>query len=255
MIVPEIAAGAAAELAPLRAACDAALGRLAASGARTLMVVGGDESDRRYSFPFRGSFAPWGVPVDVHLGPTDPALHSGPTGPAGPAHDSGPTGRVAGDEELPLSLLVGAWLLRRAFRPAGPVTYRMETVGWETAPAECATRGARAGSGQPWALLVLGDGSICRGEKSPGYHDPGAEPYDDAVAAALRGADAQALLDLDPEESARLGVAGRAPWQLLAGAVRAAGGRWRGDLSYYAAPYGVAYFVANWDLLDREARP
>ena len=33
----------------------------------------------------------------------------------------------------------------------------------------------------------------------------------------------------------------------LARAVEAAAGRWRGELSYYAAPYGVAYFVANWE--------
>ena len=34
---------------------------------------------------------------------------------------------------------------------------------------------------------------------------------------------------------------------LLAGAVGAAGGDWRGELSYHRAPYGVAYFVANWE--------
>ena len=46
--------------------------------------------------------------------------------------------------------------------------------------------------------------------------------------------------------SAELGVAGRPAFQALAGAVGAAGGSWAGDLSYYAAPYGVSYFVASW---------
>jgi hypothetical protein len=41
-------------------------------------------------------------------------------------------------------------------------------------------------------------------------------------------------------------VAGRAPWQVLAGAVEATGGNWRGRLHYHAAPYGVAYLVATW---------
>jgi hypothetical protein len=212
VIVPEIAGAAAGELAALRAACDAALVRLAAAGARSLLVVGDDERDRRYSHPYRGSFAPWGLPLEVSIGAS----------PDRPGEQP---------ERLPLSLLVGAWLVRRAFRPAVPVTYRMETVGRRTTPGECARRGARTGSDRPWALLVMGDGSARRGETTPGYG----------------GADAEALLGLDPVLSAELGVAGRAPWQLLAGAARGAGGRWRGDLSYYAAPYGVAYFVANWE--------
>ena len=225
MIVPEIAGAAAAELADLRAAADAAVARLAAARPRTLLVLGVDECDRRYSYPYRGSFAPWGVALDVSIGPLGDRAN----------------------EPLPLSLLVGAWLLRRAFQPAPAVTYRMESVDRRAMPTECARRGARTGGNQPWALLVMGDGSAHRAEKSPGYGDPRARPYDDGVAAALRGADAEALLGLDPVVSAELDVAGRAPWQVLAGAVRQAGGRWRADLSYYAAPYGVAYFVANWE--------
>ncbi len=62
-----------------------------------------------------------------------------------------------------------------------------------------------------------------------------------AVAAALAEADTEALLGLDPALSAELMVAGRAPWQVLAGAAEAGGGSWRGDLGYVAAPYGVTY--------------
>jgi aromatic ring-opening dioxygenase LigB subunit len=113
---------------------------------------------------------------------------------------------------------------------------------------ECAEQGAAvvAESERRTALLVMGDGSACRGPKSPGYDDPRAGAYDEGVARALAGADADALLGLDPVLSAELKVAGRAAWQVLAGAVRAAGGDWRGELSYQAAPYGVSYFVANW---------
>ena len=226
IIVPEIAGAAAPELAELRAAAEAALARLAAAGPRTLLVVGGDDCDRNYSFPFRGSFAPWGEALEVSIGsPADGAR----------------------GEPLPLSLLVGAWLVGRAFRPRVPVTYRMETVDRRTTPDECARRGARTGGNRPWALLVMGDGSSCRGEKSPEQGDPRGWAYDDSVAAALRDVDVDALLGLDPALSAELGVAGRAPWQVLAGAARSAGGRWRGDLSYYAAPYGVGYFVATWE--------
>ncbi len=228
LIVPEVAGAAAPELDDLRAACDAAVSRLFASGARSILVVGADDRGADLEHPFRGSFAPWGVPVEVRLG-------------------SLPDGRV-GSDDLPLSLLVGAWLLGR--RPAagtGGMRWGMKTVGSDEPVEACAALGARLGSDQPWALLVMGDGSACRGEKAPGHADPRAEAYDAGVARALADADTGALLGLDPEMSAQLMVAGRAPWQVLAAAARSAGGDWRGELRYHAAPYGVAYFVASWE--------
>ena len=92
-------------------------------------------------------------------------------------------------------------------------------------------------------LLAMGDGSACRTLKAPGYLDPRAEPFDRAVTKALADADTEALLALDPALAAELMVAGRAPWQVLAGA---AGGRYRGEVLYDEAPYGVQYAVATW---------
>ncbi|MCI4064897.1 class III extradiol dioxygenase subunit B-like domain-containing protein [Micromonospora sp. R77] len=243
LIVPELAGAAAPELDELRAAADAAVAGLYATGARTVVVIGGGDRTADLSRPFRGSFAPWGLPLTVELGAS----------PGQDPRDEHPPERVpgvdrppAGTDELPLSLLVGAWLLRRT-PPGRPTTWRMATVAADAPTLDCAARGARMGSAQqPWALLVMGDGSACLGSKSPGYDDPRAEAYDEGVARALAGADAEALLGLDPVESAELKVAGRAAWQVLAGAVRAAGGDWRGELSHHSAPYGVAYFVANW---------
>jgi hypothetical protein len=219
LIVPEIAAGAAAETADLRAACDAAVATLVASGAQSLVVVGVDDTTREYWRPFRGSLARWGAPIEAV--PGEP-----------------------GGDQMPLSLLIGAWLLRR--RPPGAPGVRMFGIDPAETAQACAELGGRLGSNRPWALLAMGDGSACRGLKSPGYDDPRAEPYDKDVARALADADPDALLDLDPELSAQLRVAGRAPWQVLAGAARAAGGAWLGELTYDAAPYGVAYFVATW---------
>jgi aromatic ring-opening dioxygenase LigB subunit len=95
------------------------------------------------------------------------------------------------------------------------------------------------------ALLAMGDGSACRDLKAPGYLDPRAKEYDGAVVKALAAADPAALLALDPALSAELMVAGRAPWQVLAGA--AAGAPMRGEVLYDAAPYGVQYTVAVWE--------
>ncbi|MDM4723220.1 class III extradiol dioxygenase subunit B-like domain-containing protein [Micromonospora sp. WMMA1363] len=228
LLVPEVAGAAAAELDDLRAACAAAVTQLYASGARSIVIVGAGDRSATLDVPVRGTFAPWGVPIEVRLG--------------GPAD-----GRVA-TEGLPLSLLVGAWLARRVPPPAGAddVSWRMLSLAVDEPAERCAEVGRRTGTAQPWAMLVMGDGSACRGERAPGYDDPRAAPYDAVVARALTAADTGALLDLDPELSAELKVAGRAPWQVLAGAVRAEGGDWRGELTYDAAPHGVAYFVASW---------
>ncbi|SCE46834.1 hypothetical protein GA0115240_16515 [Streptomyces sp. DvalAA-14] len=109
----------------------------------------------------------------------------------------------------------------------------------------CATAGrAVAGSAGRVALLVMGDGSACRTVKAPGYLDDRAVPFDTNVAAALAEADTGALAALDPELAQILKAAGRAPWQVLAGAAEGAG--LGGALLHESAPYGVGYFVATW---------
>ena len=65
-----------------------------------------------------------------------------------------------------------------------------------------------------------------------------------AVAAALAAADAGALARLDAALDDELMVAGRAAWQVLAGA--AVGGGLRGQVRFAAAPLDVTYLVASW---------
>ena len=133
---------------------------------------------------------------------------------------------------VPQALEVAAWLLPDARpRPLAP----------DLPPADAAALGA---SLTGVALLVMGDGSARRSVSAPGYLDERAAPYDATVARALRDADPDALLALDPADDAALLVAGRPAWQVLAGAAR--GAAWRGELLYDAAPYGVGYFVATW---------
>jgi hypothetical protein len=250
LLVPEVSTGAAGELDDLRAACDTALARLIAAGPARVVLLGSGPDTRSYPAPYRASFRRWGADVEVAVG------DGAPDAP-----------------ELPLSLAVGVWLVGRLTHgPAGPA-WAARSVRVDADPAECAALGGRLGSDGDWpdtwpdtdwpetdwadgdwpdgdwALLVLGDGSACRGEKSPGYDDPRAEPFDKHVAQALATADARTLSALDVDLATELRVAGRAPWQVLAGAVLADGAapeRWRGDLLYDAAPYGVAYFVAAW---------
>jgi hypothetical protein len=206
LLVPEIAAGAAAELDDLRAACRASVQVILGYRPSAVLVVGSGSASRSYPAGATGSLAGFGMPF-----------------PAG---------------ELPLSLTIGAWLLGSF--PGG------YAVSPETSPAEAAAIGQElAASADRVGLLVMGDGSARRGLKAPGYLDERAEPFDLAVADALGKGDPDALLALDPDLADDLMVAGRAPWQVLAGA--AAGAYWRGELRYAHAPYGVAYFVATWE--------
>lgn len=228
LLVPDVAAGAAPELAAARAACTDALGVLAAARPDRLVVVGPAEQSGRGPHPegTRGSFRGFGVDLDVRLGGDRPG-------------DSG----AASERELPPSLAVAAWLLER--------------TGWSDAPIE------GLGVGEPLeaerciqtgrdlvaqadrvALLVMGDASACRTLKAPGYLDERAAPFDAEVARALGAADVTAIKALDTELAYELKASGRAPWQVLAGAAEGAG--LGGALLYEDAPYGVGYVVATW---------
>ncbi|BBB00677.1 hypothetical protein RVR_7767 [Actinacidiphila reveromycinica] len=241
LLVPEVAAGAAPELDSLRTACADAVGVLAAARPDRLVVVGPARRPGRGVFPpgAAGSFRGYGVEVDVTLGE--------PQG-AEPAEERGAESSSGGDALLPAasvplppSLAVAAWLLR-GWR-AAPVEGL--GVGEELEQQRCALAGRAVADAAPRvALLVMGDGSACRSVKAPGYLDERAGPFDAAVAEALAAADAAALEGLDPELAHALQAAGRAPWQVLAGAAR--GTAPTGELLYDAAPYGVGYFVATW---------
>ncbi|MBT2458614.1 hypothetical protein [Streptomyces sp. ISL-86] len=222
LLVPEVAAGAAAELADARTACSDALAVLAASRPDRLIVVGAADEDHRGRYPqgARGSFRGFGVEADVRLG-------EGEEGP----------------RPLPTSLAVGAWLLRHARWGAAPVEGL--GVGEPLEPERCLQAGRDLAAGEErLALLVMGDGSACRTVKAPGYLDERSAAFDAAAARALGTADTAALAALDAGLAQELKAAGRAPWQVLAGAAESAG--LDGRLLYEDAPYGVGYFVAAW---------
>ncbi|MFD3535288.1 class III extradiol dioxygenase subunit B-like domain-containing protein [Streptomyces sp. NPDC058664] len=237
LLVPEVATGAAPELDAARTACADAVGLLAAARPDRLYVVGPAPEGAHGVFPAgsEGSFAGFGVDLSVRLGETPAGDRPAGEEPAGDA----PTP----ERPLPASLAVGAWLLGRAGWADAPI----EGLGVDEAatPGVCAGLGrGLAASAERVALLVMGDGSACRTVKAPGYLDERAEGFDAEAARALGTADAAALLALDPELAYELKVAGRAPWQVLAGAAENAG--LDGRLLFEDAPYGVGYFVAAW---------
>lgn len=200
-LVPELASGAADELADVRDAALAAVAELLSHEPERIVVIGGrtaaDPEDERAA----GSLMGYGVDV-----------------------------RTEGERiALPLSLTVGAWLLDR--------------VGWTG-------RRTYANTAVPVddrvALLVMADGTARRGIKAPGYLDDRAEAYDEAIAQALRDGDATALSELDVELGDELLAAGVRALVVLGemtkGADITARLRWDG------APFGVAYWVADWTI-------
>lgn len=230
LLVPEVAAGAAPELDPVRAACAEALAAVAAARPDLLIVVGPAGQDGRGPFPAgaAGTFRGFGVDLDVTLG----------RAPAGP-----PGGGDTAPRPLPASLAVGAWLLAETGWNASPVEGL--GVGEPLSPERCAEAGRElAGRADRVALLVMGDGSACRTVKAPGYLDPRAEAFDAVAGRALGEADTAALAELDAPLAYALKAAGRAPWQVLAGAAEGAG--LTGRPLYEDAPYGVGYTVAAW---------
>jgi hypothetical protein len=198
-------------------ACDVAVRALAAAKPDLVAVVGGGPAGREYEAGAAGSLDGYGVPVTVG----------------------------EGEPVLPLSLTVGRWLLGHAGIGAGPRVL-LQAVD-ERAPArDCLGLGAAiAGRAPRVALLAMGDASARRARDTPGAPDPQAQDYDDEVAEALAAADARWLSRLDPALDGELMVAGRAAWQVLAGA--AAGTRMCGRLLCLANPYGVTYLVASWE--------
>ena len=215
LLVPAVAGGAAAELDVLRAACLTAIDQLADADA--LVIVGaGPATGTQYEISAGGSFGPYGAP-SVRVG--------------------------SGEAVLPLSLTMGSWLVSQS-KAAGLPTV-MRTVATDELLAGCLELGQEiAASNDRLALLVMGDGSARRSEHSPVHLHPRAEIFDSTVAAALSLADTTTLAALDPELASELKAAGRAPWQVLAGATASAS--YTGNLLYHAAPYGVGYFVAAW---------
>jgi len=215
-----------AQIRQLRAACYAAVRDLAAAVPDLVIVIGGGNVSRRYPGSAAGSLRELGIPFSTGTG----------------------------EPVLPLSLTVGSWLVRHCLgqaastgilRPAHPGRLELQEVAQSWSASECAALGERLVSEAPRvALLVMGDGSARKALGMPGAADPPAERYDAQLADALAAGDVRALAGLDPGVADHFLVAGRAAWQVLAGA--AAGHRIRGQLRYAAAPLDVSYFVASW---------
>jgi hypothetical protein len=222
LLVPEVTGAhgpgtpnpAADELRRLRTACRDAVAVLLGAAPDLLVVTGGAGQTAEYPAAAGGSLRDFAVPFTVGADPV-----------------------------LPLSLTIGKWLLTGVGPGSQQVTW--QAIASSAPAADCLSLGEKLAALAPRvALLAMGDGPGRRARGVPGATDPDADRYDSQVTAALAAADPAALAALDPGRDQELFVAGRAAWQVLAGAASA--GAFTADLRYAAAPLEVSYYVATW---------
>jgi hypothetical protein len=217
VLVPELAGGAAAEVADLAAAVVAA----AAALPPRWIVVGTGPADVVVDPESTGTFAGFGVDVRVRLAPP------------GAVRDETPT-------EMPLCALMAAWLRGQA-RPDGSVQVRAYASGHDPAAALARGRQLRAEIDRDSGaigVLVVADGLNTLTPAAPGGYDPGSTDGQRLLDDALGCGDVDALTRL-PD-----GVVGRVAFMVLAGLTEP-GPRSAKEL-YRGAPYGVGYFAGVW---------
>lgn len=224
VLVPELSGPGAPEMMPVRDAALAAVRELGCR-ARQWMVVGLGDPD--VPVAPRGSFVGFGVDVEVDI----------EVGSHAPA-----------DPRMPTSVLIAGWLAAHS----DPVPELAVTlIGSETTPAVCGELGRDLGArlartDEPVGLLVVADGATTLGPKAPGGHVPEAPDIQNGIDVAIGSGDLAALAALDESICTRAGVGGRTVWQLVGGVV--AGASVEARLLCAAAPFGVGYTVAQWDL-------
>lgn len=214
VIVPELASGAAGELADMRQAIFAAVGSLPARW----IVVGVGPADAVVSPEQTGTFAGYGVDVPVALAPEGSDASS----------------------KLPLCALVAGWVRGRA-NPDARAEVRM--YAYDHGVDEALSHGRRLRAeideaADPVGVLVVADGVHTLVPSAPGGYDPDSIPLQAALDDALAVGDGVALTRLPAT------VVGRVAYQVLAGLTEPAP-RSAKEL-YRGAPYGVGYFVGTW---------
>jgi hypothetical protein len=214
VMVPELAANAADELADLRDAVLTAAGSLPPRW----IAVGVGAADAVVGPDSAGTFAGYGVDRRVTLSP----------------------GAGATPTELPLCALIAGWVRGQA-KPDARAEVRVYAADHDVQAAMARGRQLRAEideAADPIGVLVVADGAHTLTPPAPGGYDPASVPEQAALDDALAAGDAAALARL-PDT-----IVGRVAYQVLAGLTepepRSAKELYRG------APYGVGYFAGAW---------
>ncbi|OBF97267.1 hypothetical protein A5790_01195 [Mycobacterium sp. 852002-51152_SCH6134967] len=214
VMVPELAGGAAPDLADLREAVFTAVAGLPSRW----VAVGVGPCDQVVGPDQAGTFAGYGVDVRVALSP---------------GADGDPVA-------MPLCALITGWV-RGAARPEASAEVRVYSDGHDIDAALAHGERLRAEigeAGDPVGVLVVADGANTLTPSAPGGFDPDSVPVQTALDDALAGGETAPLARLPAS------VVGRVAFGVLAGLV-GPGPRSAKEL-YRGAPYGVGYFTGLW---------
>jgi hypothetical protein len=214
VMVPELATGAAAELADLRDAVFAAASALPDSW----VAIGTGPCDDVIGQQAVGTLAGYGVDVRVAFAPDAFGTPS----------------------RLPLCALITGWV-RAQVSPLARAEVHSYSDAHDVDAALARGRSLRAeidAAVDDIGVLVVADGAHTLTPPAPGGFDPASVPVQAALDDALAAGDVSALTRL-PD-----GIVGRVAYQVLAGLAEPAP-RSASEL-YRGAPYGVGYFVGVW---------
>jgi hypothetical protein len=223
VMVPELAAAAAEELAELREAVFTAVGTLPSRW----IAVGVGAADAVLGPDVAGTFAGYGVDRRITLSP----------------------GAADTPRELPLCALIAGWV-RGQVTPEARAEVRVYAADHDVNAALARGRRLRAEIDEavdPVGVLVVADGAPTLTPPAPGGYEPDSIPAQAALDDALAAGDAAALTRL-PDT-----IVGRVAYQVLAGLTEPGisqsssrpGLRSAKEL-YRGAPYGVGYFAGVW---------
>ena len=230
VMVPQLAGGAAAELADLHEAVVAAASALPdrwvaigvadanpGTGVEDAKPVTGVGDAGAVIGPHTaGTFAGYGVDVRVTLAP-------------GVDDDPVP---------LPLCALITGWV-RGVARPGATAEVRVFADGSPDAVARGrALRAELDATTEPVGVLVVGDGANTLTPPAPGGYDPDSLPLQHAFDEALAGGDVAALTRLPRV------ITARTAFEVLGGLAEP--GPRSAEQLYRGAPYGVGYFAGIW---------
>jgi hypothetical protein len=214
VMVPELAATAAEELAELREAVFTAAGSLPSRW----IAVGVGAADAVLGPDVTGTFAGYGVDRRVTLSPR----------------------AAEALRELPLCALIAGWVRGQA-KPEARAEVRVYAADHDVNAALARGRRLRTeidDAVDPVGVLVVADGAPTLTPPAPGGYEPDSIPAQAALDNALAAGDAAALTRL-PDT-----IVGRVAYQVLAGLTEPAP-RSANEL-YRGAPYGVGYFAGVW---------
>jgi hypothetical protein len=220
VLVPELAGAAAAEVADLSAAVQAAVALLPPRW----MVIGIGQADDVVGPDGPnsvGTFAGFGAEMRVRLSPQAGECAEPPV-------------------ELPVCALLAAWVRGevRSDASAQVHVYRGDHYAGTALAYGRQLRAEIDRAPDPIGVLVVADGANTLTPSAPGGYDPGNADAQRALDDALANGDVVALTRL-PEQ-----ILGRVAFQVLAGLAEP-GPRSAKEL-YRGAPYGVGYFAGVW---------